>query len=422
MANFYKNKIARESMESTSTVVPDGIELPAESVEGTLADIEHDTKPIEAMDADAELLAEDGDETDAQLEVLDEAQAAADGEGAGEDGEEPMDAEEDMPDDAAKALDVAQESIRSRWNFEHRSSVAHESYGSRNRRQVARESLWEDIKAFMKRILDWLKEQGRKIKDRWLKFHNQGKSIQARAKKNDAIIRKLGKQKKDEISGGFIKSLSIDGKFVGDDSTKLKGILTQVSSFYSSKMPSMAAKASAMVEDVTKGNGAKIENLKAEFGELAKQDNLKNFKLGNMAVKTEYDNEGGFSTTFVESENTVETSVKTPSVGDLAKLNAFFNEVGKQIEKNVQDYRKVESARKSFEDSIDKLLKEIDKVKIDEKPELTENVRRARRYVTSVNQALSLGEKVIASTQKHLANGLNGYISAGIAAYEKTKA
>ena len=421
MANFYKNKIARESMESTATVVPDGIELPAESVEGTLADIEHDTKPIEALDADAELLAEDGDETDAQLEVLDEAQAAADGEDAGEDGEEPMDAEEDMPDDAAKALDVAQESIRSRWNFEHRSSVAHESYGSRNRRQVARESLWEDIKAFMKRILDWLKEQGRKIKDRWLKFHNQGKSIQARAKKNDAIIRKLGKQKKDEISGGFIKSLSIDGKFVGDDVAKLKGILTQVSSFYSSKVPSMASKAAGLVEDVTKGNGAKIDSLKADFGELAKQDNLKKFKLGNMAVKTEYDNEGGFSSTFVESENSVETSVKTPSVGELAKINAFFNEVGKQIEKNVQDYRKVESARKSFEDSIDKLLKEIDKVKIDEKPELTENVRTARRYITSINQALSLQEKAIASTQKHLAGGLNGYISAGIAAYEKSK-
>ena len=421
MANFYKNKIARESMESTSTVVPDGIELPAESVEGTLADIEHDTKPIEAMDADAELLAEDGDETDAQLEVLDEAQAAADGEGAGEDGEDPMDAEEDMPDDAAKALDVAQESIRSRWNFEHRSSVAHESYGSRNRRQVARESLWEDIKAFLKRIWEWLKEQGRKIKDRWLKFHNQGKSIQARAKKYDEVIRKLGKQKKDEISGGFIKSLSIDGKFVGDNIPKLKGILSQVSTFYSTKMPSMAAKAAEMVSDVTKGNGAKVEKLKADFTELSEKDSQQNFKLGNMALKTEYDNEGGFSSTFVAAENSVETSVKTPSAGELAKINAFFNEVGKQIEKNVQDYRKVESARKTFEDNIDKLLKEVDKVKIDEKPELTESVRAARRYITSINQALSLGEKVIASTQKHLAGGLNGYISAGIAAYEKSK-
>ena len=421
MANFAKTRAARESMEATATVVPDGIELPAESVEGTLADIEHDTKPIEALDADAELLAEDGDETDAQLDVLDEAQAAADGEGAGEDGEDPMDAEEDMPDDAATALDVAQESIRSRWNFEHRSSVAHESYGSRNRRQVARESLWDDIKAFLKRIWEWLKEQGRKLKDRWLKFHNQGKSIQARAKKYDEVIRKLGKQKKDEISGGFIKSLSIDGKFVGDNIPKLKGILNQVSTFYSAKMPAMASKAAEVVSDVTKGNGVKVEKLKADFTELSKQDSLQNFKLGNMAVKTEYDNEGGFSSTFVEAENSVETSVKTPSVGELAKINALFNEVGKQIEKNVQDYRKVESARKTFEDNIDKLLKEVDKVKIDEKPELTEGVRAARRFITSVNQGLSLGEKVIASTQKHLAGGLNGYLSAGIGAYEKSK-
>ncbi|EDA8432735.1 hypothetical protein A4K06_09985 [Salmonella enterica subsp. enterica serovar Chester] len=420
MANFAKTRAARESMEATATVVPDGIELPAESVEGTLADIEHDTKPIEALDADAELLAEDGDETDAQLDVLDEAQAAADGEGAGEDGEEPMDAEEDMPDDAATALDVAQESIRSRWNFEHRSSVAHESYGSRNRRQVARESLWEDIKAFLKRIWEWLKEQGRKIKDRWLKFSNQGKSIQARSKKYDEAIRKLGKQKKDEISGGFIKSLSIDGKFVGDDLPRLKNILNHVSTYYSGNVQSFLNNGTDMVGSVVKGDGAKVEKLKADFAALAKED-VSKFKLGNMALKMEYDEEGGFSSSYVEAENRAETNVKTPSVSELAKTNAFFNEVGKQIEKNVLEYRKTEQAREKFSQQIEKLLKEIDSVKIDEKPQLTESVRAARRYINSINQAVSLGEKVISSTQKHLAGGLNGYISAGIAAYEKSK-
>ena len=420
MANFAKTRAARESMEATATVVPDGIELPAESVEGTLADIEHDTKPIEALDADAELLAEDGDETDAQLDVLDEAQAAADGEGAGEDGEDQMDAEEDMPDDAATALDVAQESIRSRWNFEHRSSVAHESYGSRNRRQVARESLWEDIKAFLKRIWEWLKEQGRKIKDRWLKFSNQGKSIQARSKKYDEAIRKLGKQKKDEISGGFIKSLSVDGKFVGDDLARLKNILNHVSTYYSGNVQSFLNNGTDMVGNVVKGDGAKVEKLKADFAALAKED-VSKFKLGNMALKMEYDEEGGFSSSYVEAENRAETNVKTPSVSELAKTNAFFNEVGKQIEKNVLEYRKTEQAREKFSQQIEKLLKEIDSVKIDEKPQLTESVRTARRYINSINQAVSLGEKVISSTQKHLAGGLNGYISAGIAAYEKSK-
>ena len=95
--------------------------------------------------------------------------------------------------------------------------------------------------------------------------------------------------------------------------------------------------------------------------------------------------------------------------------------MGKQIEKNVLEYRKTEQAREKFSQQIEKLLKEIDSVKIDEKPELTESVRTARRYINSINQAVSLGEKVISSTQKHLAGGLNGYISAGIAAYEKSK-
>lgn len=421
MANFYKNKIARESMEANSTVVPDGIELPAESIEGTLADIEHDTKPIEALDADAELLAEDGDETDAQLDVLDEAQASADGEDAGEDGEEPMDAEEDMPDDAAKALDVAQESIRSRWNFEHRSSVAHESYGARNRRQVARESLWDDIKAFLKRFWEWLKEQGRKLKDRWLKFHNQGKSIQARAKKYDEAIRKLGKQKKDEISGGFIKCLSVDGKFVGNDVPRLKDAMSRVSSFYSKHVPTLLASGTALVADVSKANGAQAEQLRAEFAALSKEDGDKEFRLGNMVMQTNFDEDGGFSFTHVEAENAVETSVKTPSVSELAKLNGFFTDLGKQIEKNVLEYRKTEQAREKFAQSIEKLLKEIDNVKIDEKPELTEGVRVARRYVNSIRSAVSLCEKVVASAQKNLVSGVSGYISAGIGAYEKSK-
>ena len=140
-----------------------------------------------------------------------------------------------------------------------------------------------------------------------------------------------------------------------------------------------------------------------------------------MALKMEYDEEGGFSSSYVEAENRAETNVKTPSVSELAKTNAFFNEVGKQIEKNVLEYRKTEQAREKFSQQIEKLLKEIDSVKIDEKPQLTESVRTARRYINSINQAVSLGEKVISSTQKHLAGGLNGYISAGIAAYEKSK-
>lgn len=419
MANFVKSKLARESVEGAGTVVPDGIELPAESVEGTLADIEHDTKPIDQLDAEADVLAEDGDETDAQLDAVDAAEAAADGEG--EDGEEPMEVEEDMPDEAAEQLDVAQESIRKRWAFDHRVSVAQESYGARKRRQVARESLWDDIKAFLQRIFDWLKEQGRKIKDRWLKFSNQGKSIQARAKKYDAALSGLGKQKKDTVSGGFIKNLTTGGKFVGDDINTLKGVLSTIASIYG-EQDAVVKDATRMVNAVEGGklnSGFAAAVNKATAGKAGEIQLLGN-QIGKADVKVNGDDlEASF--TVIDAEGSVEKSVSTPSVQTLSSLVAFFNQLGKAVEENVKAYHKNNQAQESYERAIEALLKRIDGVKIDDNAELTSNVRVARRAITVANQYISWTERCVATGQKNLIAGVNGYISAGIGAYEKSK-
>ncbi|EEA5212248.1 hypothetical protein DAN09_22955 [Salmonella enterica subsp. enterica serovar Enteritidis] len=419
MANFVKSKLARESVEGAGTVVPDGIELPAESVEGTLADIEHDTKPIDQLDAEADVLAEDGDETDAQLDAVDAAEAAADGEG--EDGEEPMEVEEDMPDEAAEQLDVAQESIRKRWAFDHRVSVAQESYGARKRRQVARESLWEDIKAFLKRIYEWLKEQGRKIKDRWLKFSNQGKSIQARAKKYDAALSGLGKQKKDTVSGGFIKNLTSNGKFLGDNLQVLKEVLANIGGVYSVQ-DDVVREATVMVTSVESGKhvgGFAAAVSKAVSGKSSDLQLLGN-QIGKADVKVNGDDlEASF--TVIDAESSVEQSVATPSLSTLSGLVAFFNQLGKAVEENVKAYHKNNQAQEKYEQAIDKLLKRIDSVKIDDNADLTNNVRVARRAITIANQFVSWTERCVATGQKNLIAGVNGYISAGIGAYEKAK-
>lgn len=419
MANFAQRKIARESVEGAGTIVPDGIELPAESVEGTLADIEHDTKPIDQMDAEADVMAEDGDETDAQLDAVDAAEAAAAGEG--EEGEEPMEVEEDMPDEAAEQLDVAQESIRKRWAFDHRVSVAQESYGSRRRRQVARESLWDDIKAFLQRIWDWLKEQGRKIKDRWLKFSNQGKSIQARAKKYDSAIRKLGKQKKDTISGGFIKNLTEGGKFIGEDVAAMKRVMSSVGGIYGLQ-DNVVSEATALVNTVESGKmasgfaAAVNKSVGAKSGDLQLLGN----QVGRADVKVNGDDlEASF--TVIDAEGSVESSVSTPSLSALSSVVAFFNQLGKAVEENVKAYHKNNQAQATYEQAIEKLLKRIDGVKIDDKPDLTNNVRVARRAITITNQFISFTERCIATCQKNLIAGVNGYISAGISAYEKSK-
>lgn len=173
--NFMQQRAARESI-ADDIILVDAVDLPQDSVEGILSDVQSDTKQIDSLDADGQLMAEDGDETEATLGVLDEAQAAADGE-TPEDGSDPMEVEDDMSEDAAEAVEVAQESIRRRW-FPHKASVAQESFGARHRRTAVRESLWDTIKQFLRNAIEWIKAQFRKLKDRWLKFSNKGKSIQ----------------------------------------------------------------------------------------------------------------------------------------------------------------------------------------------------------------------------------------------------
>jgi len=430
MANFAQRKIARESIEGTGTVVPDGLELPAESVEGILAELAQDEKEIDQHDAEGDVLAEDVTETEEQFDAVGEADAAANGEG----GDDAMDAEEDMPDEAAAALDVAQESIRRRWGFDHRVSVARESYGSRNRRKVARESLWDDIKAFFKRIWEWLKEQGRKVKDRWLKFSNQGKSIQKRSKQYGELIKKLGKVKtgKEEIKGGFIKALSIGGKFIGDNVTELKNTV---------ELASEAQKVQAgFLEDMTKvadnversiadsaghqaaaGSAALFEHtgLVKDLHDMAGEEEI----LGNMVGKVEVSGEGediSVSASAVESERDVASEVKTPTTAVLTAVNGYYNQLGKDIEKFVQAYQKNNQLREKYEKGLEKIIKRLDNIKVEGMdPDLSKLIRVTRRFITATQSAMSAAERQTATITKNAIAGINGYLQAGIAAYEK---
>ncbi|ANZ48632.1 internal head protein [Erwinia phage vB_EamM_ChrisDB] len=421
MANFLQRKLARESVEGTGTVVPDGLELPAESVEGILAELAQDEKEINQNDSEHDVLTEDANETDAQLDAVDEADAASQGTGEeGDDGEAPMEAEEDMPDEAADALDVAQESIRKRWGFDHRVSVAQEAYGSRKRRQVARESLWDDIKAFFRRIWEWLKEQGRKVKDRWLKFSNQGKSIQARSKKFDAAIRKLGKQKKDTVSGSFIKQLSVAGKFVGNDVSALNAQLTatgKLADLQKSALDTGADIADAAAKEDTAAIGSQYGEFVRGNASTRDEECLGSNKLHYEVEGTGADTE--LTVTYIPSESEVEGDVKTPTPAQLSSLNSFYNKLGIEVEKRVKAYHSINQARDKYESAVEKLLKKIDGVKIDENAKMVQATRLSRKMISSMNSVVSNTERALTSIVTNLVSGTNGYIAAGIAAHEK---
>lgn len=415
MSNFYQRRVAQESVGGD--IVPDNTELPLDSVEGVLNEVASDTAAIDQNDSEAATLAEDADEVDAQYQQVDDTITAAD---AGEEG-----VDEDMSDEAVEAIDVAQESIRRRWGLNHRQTLARESYGRGNRRHAVRESLWDDIKAFFRRIYEWLKTQGRKIKDRWINFHNQGKSIQKRSKKFDAAIRGLGSKKQDDIKGGFIKQLTENGGFVGGNISTLNGHLTKTAGLAASvesmlktgegAVTTLASSSNSAPDVLAKTNFATVASHIGEYGRNGTHE-----ELGGRTVKVEVEGED-WSISFIDSEKDVPSEVKTPSTAELNSLNTFYNKLGIEVEKRAKGYEKVNAAREKFESAIEKLLSKIDKIDAKDNEGFVDAIRKTRTEVNKISTVVGVLEKVQANTITCLTSGVNGYISAGISAYDKRK-
>lgn len=419
--NFMQQAAARESI-ADDVILVDAVDLPQDSVEGILSDVQADTKQIDSLDSDAALMSEDGDETEAQLDALDDAQDAADGV-APEDGSEPMEADADMSEDAAKAVEVAQESIRRRW-FPNKPSVARESFGATHRRTAVRESLWDTIKQFLRNAVEWIKAQFRKLKDRWLKFSNKGKSIQKKSKAFDAAIRKLGSKKKDDISGAFIKQLSIGKDFKGEDTGLLSKALAESGSMQVAQagvldgMSALMDKVAAnpKVDEVNH----QIAALSDEFGEEVGKDE---HVLGGKFIKIEASESDGELATvsFIDDETEVASEVKTPTIQTMHNVNTFFNKLGIEIEKRVKAYHDNEKKADKYRTGIEKILKRVDNIKVGEDKALEEAVRKLRVAVNGANSSVSFTERVCAHILTTLTAGTNGYLGAAIGAYDKSK-
>ena len=416
MSNFWQRKVARE--DAGTDIVPDNTELPLESVEGVLSEVASDTAVIDQQDNEAALLTEDAGETEAQFDAVDADVKAAD---AGEEG-----VEEDIPEDAVEQIDVAQESVRRRWGLNNRQTLARESYGSANRRKAVRESLWDDIKAFFRRIWEWLKAQGRKLKDRWINFHNQGKSIQKRSKKFDAAIRQLGsiKSGQDELKGGFIKSLTEGGTFVGNNVADLNNLLTMtgktcemIQAIIDEMTPVVDHAANILKADDVKHVASfkkRVDTVFASAGASTQEC------LGNMVLKSEGEDDD-WNLTFVESDKDVPTEVKTPTIPVMNSINTFYNKLGIEVEKRAKAYEKTDASREKYQKAIEKLLNKVDKVDAKDNADAVEAIRKLRGEVSKANGATGLLERVAANSITCMTSGINGYLSAAIGAYEKRK-
>ena len=417
---FWKQRAAQEALQDDA-MLDSSIDVvsPEEDVEAALLEVENDTQEIENHDIVAEYQDEDAQETEDRLESLD-----------AEEGEE------DISEDRVELIAAAQESIRRRHGITGHLSVARECLSSsKPRRVVARESLWEDIKAFFRKIKDWFIEKMGMLKDRWIKFSNAGKTIQAKAKKFDAVIAKLGQKDKDTIKGGFIALLTVNGEFKHTAVAEefISGVDKMIER--SAEVAELVKNAEDLLKETSVGtesgkaakNTAKqIQNdVKAKTGDAASGQAPKNENKGE-DKRCYYGDNYVFDTadnsySFEQKENAnVPTDVTTPTISELRTINTLYNKVGVKLEKSIQDWRKREQANEKVISTLKKLESEVDKVEASEKAK-AEKISEIRQVISAIRSSNSVLDRIHAHNTKCATKGLNGYIVAGIGAYKKSK-
>ncbi|EBY3092066.1 hypothetical protein DVG57_05435 [Salmonella enterica subsp. enterica serovar Typhimurium] len=425
MANFVKSKLARESVEATGDVI-DGlsnVEPAEENIDVQLAEVASIDGQLEQLDGDQETLAADTERTEAAIDAADEKI---------ENGEE-------MPEEAIAHTEVAQESIRKRWAID-RTKLARESYRrGRGMTKAAQEGWKETLKDLFERFVELCKAVIAKAKELKLKYINVGKSAQKRAKAYQEMLRKLGKQKKENISGGFISKLSIEGEFDVANSIAIAKELTGGKAKDAiNKLSSQAADSAVAITKTSDGTATAVKGAVdvALFGTAAKklralpqfEDGEGGQKVlalpGNAYVQTGSKTLAGgqefTAVAFLSTGDVSETKeIATPAISALASAASALDVIGKGFEKVLQDFRSYDADVEKLEEAAAKAAAALKKSNDEGEWEALRNARTAADQAVRNYQTLN---RAVAHVGNTVISGLNGYIGAGIGAYEKSKA
>ncbi|ANZ48631.1 internal head protein [Erwinia phage vB_EamM_ChrisDB] len=424
MANFSQRKIARESIEGSNPNEIDGlsnVEPGEENLDTQLAEMASDDAQLEQLEGDGQTLSDDIDRTESAVSAADEAEANG----------------EELSEESIAHTEVAQESIRRRWGIDV-PRVARESFRrGRGMTKAAGEGWKDTLKDLWKRFIEFCKTVVNKIRDVKLKYLNVGKTAQGRAKKYLEAIRKLGKKEKDNISGGFISKLSIDGKFNIDSSIavakdvvggKVKGAISAMAAQADSTATYVAKTADGETQAATSIGGGKVEL----FGTTAtKLQNLPQFENGEgqklMALPGNAYIQSGSKSLAGDAEfvaiafmatgdATDDKEIETPATGKLSVAASALDTIGKGFEKVLQDFRAYDSGVEKLLKAAESAAAKFDKATEDSDRQVLSAARSAADQAVKNYQTL---HRAVSYTANTVITGLNGYIGAGIGAYKK---
>lgn len=426
--NFMQKRAARESIESEVTDAGlSNISTGEDNLDVQLTEVAPLDQQFDALASDGEVLSADTERTEA---AIDTAESAL-GEG------------EEMKEEEIAPLVVAGESIRRRWNLE-TPQVARESFRrGRGLTRSACEGWKENLKKLWQAFIEMVKTVIRKAKELKLKYFNVGKSAVKRAKGYEEALKKLGSKKnKDEISGGFVDKLSIEGKFDAEASASIaKEACTGKAKEAINKLAQQADKAALFVVSAAEGNeatftdpaggniamfgtaGTKLRVL-PQFEDATGIEKIQTIHAlpGNAYIQVadrDLNTKAGKDSLLVVAFTTTgdandEKAVPTPDAGKLRAATSNLKAIGEGFEKVLKDFDAYDKELEKLEKAADKASKAFDKATDEGDRTLLSNARTIADQAVRNYQALNRGVQHVGRT---VIAGLSGYIGAGIGAY-----
>ena len=388
--------------------------------------LEHQLVEVEGLDQSIADLTEDGDQlADDTAQVQDISDAV---EGAAEQG--------GMDETAAKVVDVAVEAIATRWGIR-RNKLGLENFSGANKSRgtsVALESIIDTLKEMWQRFAAWVGEIVAKLKDFWLKYFNAGKSLQNRADKLEARLNKgVGERSKDQIGGSWVDKLAMNGTvsikevqaYAGKYASNNKAVAALDKLLTSTKQAIADGKTlDASVADVTEclGYGVKTtKSFKAAIPSEAKVYDAIAYPGGHYGIVygTDTADTKSICIKLIQvNEITGDKKLSTPDTAAMYDAIKSIRQIGEALEEAIKDFRPVNDHLAQLRDkakSAADTLKDAQDTKRD----------AARGSLRTANQAVSnflAVKRVLSSCPLDAANGLVGYVQAGLAAYKPVKA
>lgn len=195
------NWIATEELQEPEIVAPEVAEVPSETLEAQLVE-------VDGLDRQLESLVNDGQEITDDAASLDDVAATV--EASQEAG--------GMDETSADLAEIAVESYTAKWGIK-RPTIAKENFGDSTTRLNATKLALEAIdgakKGLFARFLELIEAIINKARDIGLKFHNAGKSLNTRADKLKAQYEAKfkdgeGSKKEESLKGEWVKFCVID--------------------------------------------------------------------------------------------------------------------------------------------------------------------------------------------------------------------